>query len=336
MRFCDVISVPNLLRAWKKFSKGKRSHPDVAAFELRLEEQIFSLHERLLRGVWTNDPYMCRCIADPKPRIVHVASVRDRVFFQAIYQQLYHIFDNTFIHDSYASREGKGTHSGVRRFEVFARKVSANYTKPAFVLKCDVRKFFDNIDHTVLFRLIVKRISDEKLLTLIHRIISSFETTGGKGLPLGNVTSQLFANIYLNELDQFAKHTLKASYYIRYCDDFVILNQGINSMEELTEQIRDFLREKLFLELHPRKVITRKLRQGTDFLGYVSLPHYLVLRTRTKKRMLKRLASLAQNIITKEDFENDSPVIQSYLGMLSHCKGEGLRRVIENWFQKWR
>lgn len=309
--FCDVISPENLLRAWKKFRRGKRSKREVAEFEFSLEENLFSLHERLAQGVWTADPYVERRIADPKPRLIHIASVRDRVFFQAVYQTLYQIFDKTFIHDSYASREGKGNHAGVKCFEVFARKVSANYTKSSFVLKCDIRKFFDSIDHKVLFSLISRRVTDTNLFSLIYRIISSFETAPHKGLPLGNVTSQIFANIYLNELDQFVKHTLKAKYYIRYCDDFVILENNRAVLEKLIENLRDFLHKELLLKLHPCKVTIRKLQQGTDFLGYVALPYYRVLRTRTKRRMLKRV---------------NEKNLASYLGMLVHCRGERLRR----------
>ena len=312
--FCDVISPLTLLRAWKKFSKGKRSKREVAEFELRLEEHLFTLHEQLAHGEWKNDPYISRCIADPKPRLIHIASVHDRVLFQAVYQRLYQVFDKTFIHDSYASREGKGTHVGVERFEVFAKKVSAKYTKTAFVLKCDIRKFFDSIDHPLLFSLISRQIVDQKMLMLLRTIINSFHTTQGRGLPLGNVTSQIFANIYMNELDQFVKHTLKVKYYIRYCDDFVILEESTATLQNMIEQIRDFLRDKLSLELHPHKVTIRKLRQGTDFLGYVSLPHYRVLRTKTKQRMLAWVNP--QNL-------------SSYLGLLRHCKGEKLQRVIE-------
>ena len=325
-----------MLQAWKKFSKGKRSHEDVATFELHLEEHLFHLRERLARGTWRNDPYMCRRIADPKPRIIHIASVRDRVLFQAVYQQLYPIFEKTFIHDSYASREGKGTHAGVKRFEVFARKVSANHTCSAFVLKCDVRKFFDRIDHQTLYTLLAKKVSDMQLFSLLRTIIGSFETSTGKGLPLGNVTSQLFSNIYLNELDQFIKHGLHARYFIRYCDDFVMLSDNLGVLQGYLRAISDFLSQRLFLELHPHKVTIHKLRQGTDFLGYVSLPHYSVLRTKTKQRMVKRLSALAKSIATQEDFEQALPIINSYLGVLSHCKGTRLRAQAMGLFEKWR
>lgn len=334
VNFYGVICPENLFRAWGKFSKGKRNNADVAVFDLHLEGNLFSLYERLARGVWRNGPYQRRRIADPKPRIIHIASVRDRILYQAVYQQLYRIFDKTFIHDSYASRESKGTHAGVRRLAVFARKVSANYTRPAFVLKCDIRKFFDGIDHHLLLFLLAKKIADPMLLGLLGEIIRSFHTLPGKGLPLGNVTSQIFANIYLNELDQFVKHALKARYYIRYCDDFVIVNQSRVVLEELTQKIRDFLYENLRLLLHPDKVTIRKLSQGMDFLGYVSLPYYSVLRTRTKRRLLRRLTLLARNIKTKEDFLSAFPVISSYLGMLSHCKGYRLRKRIKTLFRQ--
>lgn len=206
------------------------------------------------------------------------------------------------------------THAGVQRFAVFARKVSANYRYPAFVLKCDIRKFFDSIDHHILFSLIVRKITDERLHALILLIISSFHTTHSKGLPLGNVTSQIFANIYLNELDQFVKHELKASYYIRYCDDFVTLNRSHTTLTAYIPRIHVFLTEKLSLKLHPCKVVIRKLQQGIDFLGYVSLPHYRVLRTRTKRRMLRR--------VNKEN-------LASYLGLLAHCRGYTLKQRIE-------
>ena len=157
----------------------------------------------------------------------------------------------------------------------------------------------------------------DNLFELIKRIIFSFEKTGGKGLPLGNVTSQLFSDIYLNELDQFVKHELKAKYYIRYCDDFVILNDSFDYLDYCLDKIRDFCSENLLVNLHPDKVEIRKLKTGVDFLGYVSLPHYRVLRTKTKRRMLNRVS-------TKN--------VASYLGMLKHCKGEKIEEQISRLF----
>ncbi len=295
------------------FRKGKRSKAEVAAFELNLEENIFRLHNDLVSGNWKPDPYVEFYVQDPKLRRIHKAGVRDRVLYQAIYKKLYPLFDRTFIHDSYSSRDRKGTHAGVNRFEEFVRKATGNYSKNAWVLKCDIRKFFDSIDHYILLDLIIKKCTNPILINLISKIISSFEVAPAKGLPLGNVTSQICANIYMNELDQFVKHELKAKYYIRYCDDFVIIDMSKEKLTEHISLLSDFLKDKLALDLHPRKISIRKIIQGVDFLGYVSLPHYRVLRTTTKHRMLKR--------VSKEN-------ITSYLGMLTHCKGERLKNMI--------
>ncbi len=331
--FCDVISIENIFAAWKEFSKGKKSNKDVAEFNLRLEENLFILHEDLVNGRFRLDPYKVSIIQDPKKRTIHIASVRDRVLFQAVHRKLYHVFNSSFIYDVYSSRNQKGTHAGVKRLEVFSRKVSQNFTRQAYVLKCDIRKFFDSVDHDKLIRLISGKIQDVKLLIFIQEIIESFNHTPEKGLPLGNVTSQLFANIYMNEFDQFIKHKLKARYYIRYCDDFVILDESKEQLKSHISVIADFLKSEMDLDLHPRKLEIRKIYQGTDFLGYVSLPHYKVLRTSTKKRMLKKIARLRLDLETGLiDQEKLTNSICSYLGMLKHCRSEKIQGQIERIF----
>ena len=321
--FHDVISVANLLAAWNEFKKGKCKKRDVALFELHLENNLFQLHRELSEKTYVHGPYRGFYVCDPKRRHVHKASVRDRVLHQALFRILYPVVDKHFIFDSFSSRVGKGTHFGVERLERACRKAGRNWHGPAFALKCDVRKFFDSIDHNILRSLIVKKITDSDLLWLISVLLKSFAKALGRGLPLGNVTSQLFANMYLNELDQFVKHKLKAQYYFRYCDDFVILHSGRTFLENALEEITVFLRQKLLLELHPHKVEIRKLRQGTDFLGYVVLPHALVLRTSTKRRLVRKTEdarlALAEGTITQETF---SAIIASYLGALSHCRNK--------------
>lgn len=241
--------------------------------------------------------------------------MRDRVVHQAVYRVLYKIYDKNFIYDSYSCRLEKGTHRGVKRLEEFIRKESKNYSRNIWVLKCDISKFFDSINHNILKSILFEKSLDENTRWLIEQIIKSFEKSPDKGLPLGNVTSQLFSNIYLNKFDQFVKHKLRARYYIRYCDDFVIVSKGKKYLELLLTQITNFLKNELNLSLHPRKVEIRKSPQGIDFLGYVVLPHYKVLRTNTKKRILGKV----KGGIHMEDISNAT--IQSYLGMLSHCKG---------------
>jgi len=177
-------------------------------------------------------------------------------------------------------------------------------------------------------------ISDGKIIWLLEQVIKSFSSgKPGTGIPLGNLTSQLFANIYLNKLDQFVKHKLKAGHYIRYADDFIILSENRELLAGQIKPIQKFLREKLKLELHPDKVFIRKFRQGVDFLGYVVLPHYRVLRTKTKRRMLRKIRQrkfeLETGKISKDSFEQS---LQSYLGILKHCKGDKIKRKILKFF----
>src|SRR5690606_13680880 len=184
--------------------------------------------------------YQAFNISDPKPRNIHKASVRDRLLHHAIYRQLLFVFDKKFIHDSYSCRNFKGTHKALKRFTSFARKSSTNHTKTAWVLKCDIRKFFASIDHQILITILKKHLKDEDTVWLLNQIINSFYSTKkGVGLPLGNLTSQLLVNIYMNEFDQFMKHQLKAKYYIRYADDFVVLSSDKNYLENLLPKIQE-------------------------------------------------------------------------------------------------
>lgn len=331
--FYDVISLENLLIAWQEFGKGKRSKSDVSQFEINLENNLFELHNLLVFGKWTPNPYEEFSVYDPKLRKIHKASVRDRVLYQAVYRILYQIFDSSFIFHSYSSRNSKGIHVGICSFEKYIDKISKNHTKSCYVLKCDIRKFFDSIDHDVLFNFISKKVTDKNILLLIKQIIYSFEKTDGKGLPLGNVTSQIFSNIYLNELDHYVKHKLKAKCYVRYCDDFVIVSDSMKYLEFCIENLKKFCKEKLFLDIHPNKIIFRKANQGVDFLGYIMLPHRRVLRIKTKNRLLKKLTNL-KILFDRGFIENKylEQVVQSYMGVLSHCKSEKIIQQIERIF----
>ncbi|TSC67112.1 MAG: Uncharacterized protein CEO19_366, partial [Parcubacteria group bacterium Gr01-1014_73] len=231
----------------------------------------------------------------------------DRLLHHAIYRKLYPFFDRTFIVDSFSCRNEKGTHKAINRFRRFVWKVGKNNTKTCWILKCDIKKFFANIKHEILLRILCERITDENSLKLLTESIGSFHTEGfyGKGLPLGNLTSQLFANIYLNEFDQFMKHKLKVKHYIRYADDFVILSESKTWLEEILPLIKDFLRDKLKLEIHPDKIFMKTIASGVDFLGWVHFPNHRVLRTTTKRRMFRNL---------RENFSKETAA--SYLGML--------------------
>lgn len=322
--FEKIISVENLLCAWREFRKGKRKKSDVARFEFNLEDNIFKLHDELMSETYRPEPYQAFFVKDPKLRHIHKAGARDRLVHQALFRVLYPIFDTHFIHDSYSSRNRKGTHAGVERLESFIRKATGNWTRPAWCLKCDIRKFFDSVDHEILLGLIRRKIGDTKVLRLIEIIICGFEKKPGKGLPLGNVTSQLFANVYMDTFDQYVKHTLKARFYARYCDDFVVVDRRRDILELYISDISKFLDLELNLELHPNKVEIRKVRQGIDFLGQVILPHRNVLRTRTKKRVLRKVKEM------KESGSDKLPaVMASYKGLLSHGKNRQITSKID-------
>ncbi|MBI3633170.1 MAG: group II intron reverse transcriptase domain-containing protein [Candidatus Vogelbacteria bacterium] len=317
--FKDIISIENLLKAWGEFLPGKKNKRDVLIFSSHLMDNIISLHRELANHSYKHGGYQAFNISDPKPRNIHKATVRDRLLHHAIYRQLYPFFDKTFIPDSYSCRLRKGTFKALDRFRKFSNKVSNNNRKTSWILKCDIRKFFANIDHQTLVDILKEYISDDETLWLLQEVIGSFHSTQeGVGLPLGNLTSQLLVNVYMNKFDQFMKHKVKAKYYIRYADDFVIMSQDRKWLEEVLLKIKEFLHTNLKLELHPNKVSIETLSSGVDFLGWVNFPDHRVLRTTTEKRMFR----------TIKHKEGKPEVVQSYLGLLNHGNARKLARQI--------
>ena len=284
---------------------------------------IITLHQELVAKTYKHSPYEFFRIHDPKQRDIHKAAVRDRLVHHAVYRILYPFFDRTFVSDSSSCRLKKGTHKAVNRFRIFAYKATENHTRTAWVLKCDIRKFFASIDQATLLGILAEYIPDKNILSLISEIISSFSSTEkGIGLPLGNLTSQLFVNIYMNEFDQFVKHSLKVKHYIRYADDFVIMNHDRNILLEMLPKISDFLSENLKLKLHPNKVSIKTISSGVDYLGWVNFPDHRVLRTATKNRMFRRL----------EASQRKPETVQSYLGLISHGNCQKLKERIEGMY----
>lgn len=281
---------------------------------------IISLHKDLKDRTYKHGLYYAFRVNDPKPRDIHKATVRDRIIHHATYKILYPYFDKKFIFDSYSCRNKKGTHKALNRFRYFARKVSSNNTTPIWVLKCDIKKFFATIDHITLKKIIKKHIQDKDIIWLLEQIIDSFHTKDNPGivLPLGNVTSQLLINVYMNEFDHFVKRELKVKHYIRYADDFVIFHTNRSYLQSLIPSISDYLEEQLKLSLHPEKVFITTPTLGVDFLGWIHFPYHRVLRTSTKRRMLKKL--------------KESPTkktITSYRGLLQHGNAYKLIQTIE-------
>ncbi len=236
----------------------------------------------------------------------------------AIYRILYPFFAKTFIADSYSCQLNKGTHRAINRFRQFAYIVSQNNTRTCWILKCDVKKFFVSIDQEILLGILAQYIPDRNIIWLLERVIKSFSSRAfGKGLPLGNLTSQLLVNIYMNEFDQFVKHKLKVKYYIRYADDFIIFSNNREWLAGQISWIRNFLFDNLKLELHPDKLSIKTLASGVDFLGWAHFLDHRVLRTATKRRMLRKVEKNPAR-----------ETINSYLGLLKHGNAYHLRYEI--------
>jgi len=336
-----IISPASLFKAWDVFKSDKKNKIDVMDFELDLEKNIFDLYRDLKSAIYKHGQYKGFWIHDPKLRRIHKATVRDRVLHHAIFNVLNPIFEPIFIPNSFSCRIGKGTHKGMKKVAEMLSIMSQNNTRQCYALKCDIRKFFDSIDHNILISILDKKIKDEKVMNLMREIVESFEVKRQnlferRGVPIGNLTSQIFANIYMNEFDQFVKHKLKIKYYARYTDDFIIVSTDKVYLENLIPLIQDFLKTKLCLELHPKKVDIVKHIRGVDFLGYVILPKHIKLRTKTKRKIPKKIKERVdrykQGKITELTLYSS---LQSYLGVLSHANAYKLSQELQNKFWFW-
>ncbi len=323
----DIISLENLCLAWQEFIVGKKSKIDVLKFERNLMDNIVGLHYDLVNKIYCHGGYESFFITDPKKRHIHKACVRDRLLHHAIYRILYPFFDHTYIPESYSCRDDKGTHRAINCFKKFSLQVSKNNSRTCWVLKCDIKKFFANINHEILVDILQEYILDKDIVWLLKNTITSFNTDLqiGVGLPLGNLTSQLFSNIYMNRFDQWVKHVLKAKYYIRYADDFVFFSENKDYLESLIPQVQLFLQTNLQLSLHPDKLFLKTVASGVDFLGWVNFSDHKVLRTKTKQRMFRKI----QKSISEES-------LQSYFGLIRHGNSQKLHEqvVIHRWL--WR
>lgn len=278
---------------------GKRFKEDVSDYSLKLFHNLNNLYYDLINKRYKHDNYLYFKVNDQKPRDIHKAMVKDRIVHRLIYDVLYRYFDDKFIFDSYSCRKGKGVHKAILKYQSFARKISKNYTKQVWVLKFDIKKCFASVDQNILLEILNKYIEDEELMLIIKELIFSFD----RGLPLGNLTSQLFINVYLNELDYFVKDILRQKYYIRYADDFVIFNSSKEELNSLYFEIKSFLKTNLKLDIH-ENIDIRTIYSGVSFLGWKHFPKYRILRKSTKNRAQIGLKS------------KNEKVVNSYLGLL--------------------
>lgn len=336
----QICDFENLYWAFRNARKGKRSKESVAAFEIDLEPNLWQLQEELTTQTYRPGPYHHFYIKDPKRRLISAAPFRDRVVHHALCQIVEPIFDRAFIHDSYACRVGKGNHRALDRCSEFA----ARHT---YVLKCDVVKFFPSIDHTILRERLAARVADAQTMALIDRILDSgrgvFEgeyepqwfpgddllaALRPLGLPIGNLTSQHWANVYLDPLDQFVKRELKCQAYLRYCDDFLLFHDDKTQLRRWQAEIVDCL-QGLRLTLHPGKSAVFPVRLGVEFVGFRVFSTHRRLRRENVRRIFRRLrerrSALQAGELTPQEL---TASVKSWVAHSRHGSTYGLRRYL--------
>jgi len=340
----QLCSWDNLLLAYRKASQGKRGNPSVAAFEYRLEDNLIQLRGELLEKTYTPGRYVSFYIHDPKRRLISAAPFRDRVVHHALCNLIEQIFERSFIADSFANRIGKGTHRALDRAQELARRYR-------YVLPCDIRQFFPSIDHAILRETlsVARKISNSDVLGLIDRILASgvgvlaeeyameyfpgddlFAVNRPRGLPIGNLTSQFWANCYLNSFDHFVKRELHCAGYVRYVDDFLLFEDDKRTLARWRDALIERL-ARLRVTLHVESAQPRPVTEGISFLGFIIFPTHRRLKRRKgiafQRRLKKQLRDYAAGIISFD------PITASARGWINHVRyGDtwGLRRALLN------
>ncbi len=320
----DAVSFDKLLKAHIKARRGKREKRDVILFELRLEQELLQLEEKLKNGTYRHGKYREFKVYEPKERMIKASGYRDRVIHQWYVENFIKpYFVPQFIHTSYAGIQGRGMHKASKDVQNGMRSAKSKWSN-YYILKMDVTKYFQNIDKKILWEILKRKIKDKKLLWLTREILLS--TKGMKGLTLGNYTSQMFANIYLNELDQYAKHELKCKYYYRYMDDIVILCENKMIANNNLEKITAFLKENLDLTLNSKTRIFKDI-QGVNFCGYKINEKRMKIRHTSKCRMKRKLKrytkELKEGKITLPEIQRS---IAGWLGYVKHADSYNLRK----------
>jgi len=346
---------------------------------LNFESELLKLEEELQSRAYRPGRSICFCVEEPTLREIFAADFRDRVVHHLLYNFLEPIFEPKFIHGSYACRKNKGIHNSIGNLQTAIRKLTVNHRRVAHYLHLDICGFFMALNKDILFRLLESHLKNPDALWLAKTIIfnnpvknhamkgnlslfaklpshkSLFHVPENQGLPIGNLTSQFFANVYLNELDQFAKHALKAKYYFRYVDDFLLLSKDKKELLDWRDKIGIFLKERLKLELHPDKQILGRTDSGIDWLGYIIKPGYMLVRKRIVKNFKRKLFEFNKELAPYQGrvssgqlmlpFAAAKPpselvrkilgVVNSYLGLFGHADTFRLRRKIwQNHFGK--
>ncbi len=331
-----IVRFENLLCAWRKARRGKGQSPELARFALNLEPELIALQRELESGDYTPGGYRLFTLYERKPRQIAAAPFRDRVVHHALMNLLEPQLDRTFIYDSYACRVGKGVHKAVARYQRWAQR----YT---YALKMDVAKYFPSIDHQILKEKLRRRIKDRRVLELLDRIIDTSPSgtpplgyfAGDDlftplerriGIPIGNLTSQFLANLYLDDLDHYVKERLGVRAYLRYVDDMVVLDDDKMRLAEIRLAVRERLaRDRLLL--HPRKAQVSPTAQGLNLLGYLVYPTRRRLRNDNGHRFARKLRRFARGYAEGHlDWTDFNSAVQSWIGHARHADTQGLRR----------
>jgi retron-type reverse transcriptase len=324
-----VFSYERLTRAWLRYRRGKRRVLSVQEFELRRVEELNLLRTELAQGTWRHAPYRQFYICDPKARCITAAAVRDRVVHQVVFEEVERVFEPTFLPCSFSARKGRGVHLALDHVEKAIQRLRRTAVWPVWTLKADVRKFYDSIDHGVLLDLLTRRVVDPSVLRAVQTILGSTHSVrgAGKGIPIGNITSQVFANVYLHELDRHAIHTLRLPSYFRYADDVFLLGRSQAEVETAAAQLRAFARDALALDLLSRPA--RVLSRGADFLGSVLWPYGRTVRPQTRTRIVRhirlRIHATVGGQVTMRSLHQ---TLASYGGIVKRVRDRGLRELV--------
>jgi retron-type reverse transcriptase len=325
-----IYDFENLYRAYLKARRGHRYYREVLVFTNNLDAELIQLQNELIWKTYHTGPYRRFYVHDPKTRLVAALPFRDRVAQHALCNVIEPLFDRKMIYDSYACRVGKGTHAGADRVTELLRRAVRLWPRP-YCLKCDIARYFPSVRHDTLLAIIRRTISCEDTLWLIQEILSSWVDSADpepRGLPIGNLTSQLWANVYLDPLDHFVKEVLRVRFYVRYMDDFVIIGGDKRELWQVKREIEGFLEHRLGLRLNGKSGIF-PISHGIDFLGYRIWPDRRRLRKRSVKRMRQALKYFEKAYREgKIDLERINASIQSWLGHAKHANTYRLREKL--------
>jgi len=321
----QIYDFGNLYCAYLKARRDKRFRRETMRFTTNLEENLITLQNELIWKTYVPHPAKEFCVRVPKPRVISAPSFRDRVLHHAIHNVIGPLFDRTFISHSYACRNQKGTHAAVDRFTRYLRKAAAKHDK-VYCLKGDISKYFPSIDRGILLEIVKRKVKDPSLLWLIKRVLDANHDETGIGI--GALTSQLFANVYLNELDHFVKERLRVKYYIRYMDDFVIVGPDKAELHSTRQEIETFLWARLRLKTNSKTQVL-PISKGIGFLGYRIWPTHRLLKTDAKKRIKKAFKGLMKRYGRGEiGVAEVKSSVQSYLAHIAHADSYRFKRTL--------